>query len=118
MSLGDLVVAVFDMRAEMRSAGADSCEIDAATERSLRSAWPSGRVWKYVCQHCQDYGLEMFWCPGDRTCGRDRPHLAHECGRACSCSRGARYRPRVKSDADFAEAGKVTKPRSMSKFGR
>ncbi len=86
---------------------------------SLRLSWPGQtREWKYLCQHCSDYGLVMAECDGDATCGRDKRHLPHEFGTPCWCSNGNRFRgkPDPKPD-DFASAGKTPK-RQMTRFGR
>jgi hypothetical protein len=118
MSLGSIVKIAADLRDEMRAHGADQAELDAATERIVRANWPSIREWRYLCQRCGDYGLEMFDCPGDASCGRDKQHLPHQYGRPCWCSAGAKLRPTPKADEDFEQAGKVTKPKTFSRFGR
>lgn len=118
MSLGSIVKIVADLRSEMRTNGADTREIAAATERIVRANWPTEREWKHLCQRCGDYGLEMFTCPGDATCGRDKPHLAHEFGQPCWCSAGAKFKAKPRSDEDFQQAGKVTKPKGFSRVGR
>ena len=119
MSLGAIFAGIFQLRTDMRQAGADEAEIAKATERSVRSAWPTTREWKYLCQTCADYGLEMLDCPGDRTCGRDKEHLSHEFGRPCWCDAGAKFRKAPRSEEDFQQAGKVQKPaRGFSRMGR
>lgn len=119
MSLGDIIQAVMQMRESMRADGAEEREIEAATERSVRSSWPFTREWKYLCQQCSDYGLVMHECPGDATCGRHKPHLAHEFGKPCWCSLGQRFKARPKTETDFQEAGKMKKPdRSFTRAGR
>jgi hypothetical protein len=118
-SLGQMVAAIIDMRAELRANGADEHAVSVATERSIRLAWPSVREWKYLCHTCDDYGLEMGFCPGDRTCGRDKQHLPHEFGRPCWCSAGAKFRKReVNPDVDHLEAGKTPKPKRFTRFGQ
>ena len=115
-SLGAIVAAIIQMRAELRANGADEQAVAMATERSIRAAWPTTREWKFLCQSCDDYGLEMGVCPGDRTCGRDKQHLPHEFGRPCWCGAGAKFRKREPSpDTDFQQAGKVSKP---TRWGR
>lgn len=111
MSLGSIVKIVGDMRAEMRAAGADQPAIDAATERVVKANWPTEREWKYLCQTCRDYGLEMFECPGDSTCGRDQPHGPHDFGRPCWCSAGQKFRAKSRAETDWQEAAKVQKPK-------
>lgn len=116
-TLGQLVRDLCEMRAELRSNGADARAVELATERVVRQRFPSVREWKYLCQQCQDYGLETAECPGDRTCGRDKPHLPHAFGRPCWCSAGARFKKReADPEVDFQQAGKVQ--RKPSRFGR
>lgn len=84
-------------------------------ERVLREAWPQTRPWKYLCDRCDDYGLQLTECAGDATCGRSRAHLPHVFGTPCWCSQGARYREQPKPAADdFTQAGR-SKP---SRVGR
>lgn len=116
-TLGQLVRDLSEMRAELRELGSDDQAIRLATERLVRQRWPFAREWKFVCQRCDDYGLEMACCPGDRTCGRDKAHLPHEFGVPCWCSAGAKFQKRaLNPEADFQQAGKVQKP--MKRFGR
>lgn len=119
MSLGSIIAAVFELRASMREQGATEQAIAEATERSVRSAWPkTEREWKYLCHRCSDYGLEIFDCPGDATCGREKPHLPHDYGQPCWCSAGAKFRPKPRNDDDFQQAGKTPKPsKGFQKFG-
>jgi hypothetical protein len=83
----------------------------------LRLAWPKGREtdWKYLCNACSDYGLEMHDCPGDATCGRGKPHLPHDFGRPCWCSNGAKFRAKTRTPEDFAEAGRTSKPTRLGR---
>src|SRR6185503_9128267 len=80
---------------------ADGVPLEAryeAMEQSIRLAWPRGRehAWHFLCASCSDYGLEMHQCPGDASCGRQRPHLAHDYGRPCWCQKGARFKDKPK----------------------
>lgn len=83
---------------------------------SLKAAWPKGRTeeWKYLCTNCLDYGLSMSTCPGDATCGRPKPHLAHEFGTPCWCQLGKRFRTTPKQATDYTDAAQ-TRP---SRVGR
>jgi hypothetical protein len=81
----------------------------AGLEKTLRAAWPQVREWKYLCSNCADYGLVMAVCGGDRFCGRDHEHLAHEFGRPCWCSAGQKFKPKPVNAEDFTQAAK-TKP--------
>jgi hypothetical protein len=44
-----------------------------------------GRTWKTECERCEDTGWEYFWCPGDKTCSRNKTHLSHSYVRECVC---------------------------------
>lgn len=126
MSLSDsLLVQTF--REAMRIWDAQKAEGISRADRvlglaqSLKAAWPKGREegWKYLCTGCSDYGLEMHECPGDATCGRDKPHLPHEFGTPCWCSAGKRFKAPAKTADDFTGAGTVTrKPKQWSRGGR
>lgn len=63
-----------------------------ALETLLRDVWPQVREWKYVCATCDDIGRRVVACPGDPTCGRRRPHAAHEFVVPCGCRFGDRFR--------------------------
>lgn len=85
-------------------------------ERTLRAAWPQTREWKYLCQNCNDTGLVISFCEGDATCGRDRPHYAHDYGTPCWCSLGAKFKPKPKpGPEDFTAAAKVSKPTRLGR---
>jgi len=89
--------------------------------KSLEAAWPKGRdtTWKYLCDHCHDYGLEILTCPGDATCGRSKPHQAHEWGNPCWCSKGQRFKVPAKPSAEnFSAAGKTPKRSAFARIGR
>jgi hypothetical protein len=91
-------------------------------EQTLRAAWPRGRQepWRFNCEQCEDRGLVMSTCPGvaEATCGRERPHLAHDFGRPCWCEGGARFRPKAKPTEDdaVASAAKVSKPQKVGRW--
>lgn len=91
-------------------------------EKTLRAAWPKGRdvAWKFLCESCADYGLQIGTCPGDATCGRPKRHLAHEYGVPCWCPAGKKFTKREPSPDDFTQAGKTKAPkvRSFSQVGR
>lgn len=64
----------------------------AAQTALLREALPSARhdPWRVECVHCEDTGWRLedghgLFCPGDRTCGRERKHQAHTYTEACAC---------------------------------
>jgi hypothetical protein len=118
MSLGAIVKIVWDMRDDMRHAGASELSIAEATERIVRANWPFVREWKYLCQRCFDYGVEISSCPGDSTCDRSKLHGPHEFARPCWCSAGEKFRNKPKTESDFEAAGKVQKQRSFTRFVR
>lgn len=86
--------------------GVSLLERIAGLTKTLRAAWPQTREWKYLCNLCEDRGLEMLMCPGDRSCGRDREHLPHDYGRACLCSAGNRFKRPAPTEADYTQAAK------------
>lgn len=45
-------------------------ERTAGLERTLRAAWPKGRVWHYLCEACQDTGWARGTCTAATPCGR------------------------------------------------
>lgn len=57
------------------------------TVETLRKSLPPARhePWHHTCDLCEDTGWEPFECPGDATCGRQRPHYAHRYVRPCPC---------------------------------
>lgn len=72
----------FPTTAEWRTAA------DAAQQAEFRRALPAPRdePWHHDCGDCEDTGWVLgLSCPGDRTCGRPRPHLAHSYTVACPC---------------------------------
>lgn len=120
MSLGDIINAVFELRSDMRAAGATTAEIEKATERSVRSAWPSTPIdewpgWAQAlrCAYCDGTGLVIH-----RNVKNRLGVLVDE-GTPCRCPLGAKFLPPAPKDDDFQEAGKTTKPkRGFSRFGR
>jgi hypothetical protein len=119
MSLGSIIVAVCQMRQDMRGAGASELEIEKATERSVRASWPTvdERMWPAWmtlarCAYCDGTGLVIH-----RNV-KNRLGLIVDEGTPCRCPQGQKFLPKMKSEADFQEAGKVSKPkRNFSRFG-
>lgn len=118
MSLGDIVAAIVELRADMRGAGATEPAIAQATERTVRASWPSvdERLWPALmtlarCAYCDGTGLVIH-----RNV-KNRLGVIVDEGTPCRCPLGNRFLPKVKSDADFAEAGKVKKSKGFQKFG-
>lgn len=123
-----------------RAEGATQAELDTMMEKTLRSAWPQVREWKYLCSLCDDTGLITKLCRRGARCNgissrsdtwRDPPGKyqracavdplsdeRHDYGVPCTCSRGTRFKEKPKAGPeDFShEAGRSTgKP---SRFGR
>lgn len=117
MSLGDVITDALRMADELRAGGMTRDQVHAALEQTLREHWPFTREWKYVCQNCDDLGLQMRTCDGQGACGRTRPHLPHDYGQPCYCKAGAKFekRDRTQQDAIAAAARTSTK---MTRAGR
>ena len=94
---------------EMKAGGSSPTECLSALEKWLRASWPFSREWKYLCQNCEDTGLTHENCPGDRTCGREKPHGGHTFGTPCWCSLGRRFKEKQAMPEDFTQAGKMTR---------
>lgn len=79
----------------------------------LKQILRHGREWKYLCERCDDYGLELHECSGDATCGRHRVHLPHSYGKPCVCSKGRAFEKPAKDvyPEDFTQAGRTAKPK-------
>lgn len=98
----------------------------------LRDVWPQTRAWHYVCDDCSDTGLVTAVCrlgarcdglssrvdhysqkPGKyrRLCGLNPDSdYVHEYSRPCQCVKGERFKHAPKAPADFAQAGRSSKP--------
>lgn len=101
---------------QQKADGVSLTERQAGFEKTIRACWPFTREWKYLCDRCLDYGLEIATCPGDATCGRVKAHLPHTFGSPCWCAQGSRYKEKPKpGKEDFSHAGK-SKP--MTRLGR
>jgi hypothetical protein len=100
----------------LRANGASIPDATKSLEAVLREYLTLTREWKYLCSHCDDYGLVMGTCSGDATCGRDQPHLPHSFGTPCWCERGNKFRKKLPADPDdFAQAGRTRKPTRMGR---
>ena len=118
MSLSRAIEEALQLRAELKAKGLPAEELAHAFTAAVRDVWPKAREWKYLCQACAGYGLEMHACPGDRTCGRSTEHGPHEFGKPCWCSAGKPFRDKpAASPSQFTDAGKTPK-RQMSRFGQ
>jgi len=94
----------------MKAEGLSLTERQRHLRKALAAAWPKLHDWRYTCDRCHDFGLIMLDCPGDSTCGRKKPHLAHEYGVPCHCPVGAKYVAREKAAEDYTTAAKVRQP--------
>jgi len=97
------------LREQMRADGASQVECDALLEEALRAHWPFTREWKYLCELCQDTGLQL-----ERRPARVYGDALVDVGTPCTCRLGERFKPRRKADDDFIAAGRVSKP---TRFG-
>jgi len=117
-TLGPLATAYLDAMALLDRQQADGVSFDERMrgfEAVIRGVWPQTRAWHVLCLACEDYGLMMRACPGDATCGRTRPHLAHDFGTPCHCAKGIRFREQAApSPEDFQAAGK-SKPTRLGR---
>lgn len=122
--LGPLATAITEalkMRDRMKADGMSGDALNAGLEGVLRELWPkpAGRSepWRYNCEACQDYGLEILPCPGNATCGFLKPHGPHEFGRPCFCGKGSRFRDAPKpTGTDAVE--RASKQKKPSRWGR
>lgn len=71
----------FPTTAEWRQAA------EVARVQQLREAVKPAREepWQYECGACLDTGWDEQFCPGDRTCGREKKHGAHSFVSVCPC---------------------------------
>jgi hypothetical protein len=111
--LAHLGAATFEILDRMKANGENFEARCAYLEGILRQILCHGRAWKYLCQQCDDRGLMLSDCPGNDTCGRSKPHLAHTFGRPCHCAKGRQFeKPRDAFPEDYTQAGKTHKPKS------
>lgn len=112
-SLGALVMQAADIATRMKADGASDRERFAVVEATIRECWPRTRTWKYLCESCRDTGLVI------RADVVNKLGCRVDEGVPCHCSAGARFRERPRGeDDDFTQAGKVTKPKGFTRFGR
>lgn len=132
-TLGEIAMELLELARQMRDEGATVDEVNAYVERGLRSAWPSVREWKYLCDDCSDTGWKHGICSdrnhcgrpfklpnqrGDDYTGRGQCRPGHDFVRPCYCKNGRdRYTDlyKTRQAEDFTTAGK-TKP--MTRLGR
>ncbi len=124
MSLSGTIAECLRLTAKMRQDGATPDEIHAYIEAVLRESWPKGRVWKYICDRCQDTGWEYFQCAGSQVvgpsdCARTKAHLPHNYVEYCTCEKGNRMAgARAMAAPDALESVAKKPAKSFSKWGR
>ena len=139
--LASAYLEAIELRDRLQADGMSGPALDAGLEGVLRQYWPFTRTWKYLCQDCDDTGLQLFHCRRGQRCNgistrTDGPrdtHLhyrrlcasdpdadyEHDYGEPCLCTRGERFRGKPKPDPSaFADAGKTSTPRGWSRMGR
>ena len=116
--LAETITQALHHRDLQRTAGATPLELAANFEKTIRACWPFTREWKFLCNACDDYGLQMQECAGDTTCGRTHPHGPHSFGAACWCEKGRRFREKAKTEASAIDAAARVKKAQPSRFGR
>ena len=97
-ALAQTMMEAISHRRAQRLAGADSDELDANLEKTLRACWPVVRAWKYLCETCRDTGWRVWTCDGGIRCGRTKPHSAHEYVESCTCSKGEKIHAALHPD--------------------
>jgi len=89
--------------------------------QTLRAVWPLTRVWRYVCDRCNDTGWEPRSCTPETHCGRRRCEPGHDYVVPCVCLKGEGRRqqltPSALTQGDFEQAGKG-KRKGFTKVGR
>lgn len=100
----------------MRRNGMTKEQADYALEQHLRSVMTHVQEWKYICEQCDDTGLEILNCP-DVRCQRRAEHGPHTYGVPCRCRKGDRWRDRPQTpDDDLTAAANM--PKRMTRMGR
>jgi len=112
---------VADARAAWRADGMNEREIAKATERMVRhhldpltaplEQWPEWML-RGRCAYCDGTGLVIHKGVTNRL------RIEVDEGFPCSCPLGARFIDRQPPTPDHTQAGKVTKPKVFSRFGR
>lgn len=119
MSLASVIEEALNQREQMKAQGMTDAELAEGFEQVVREVWPFTREWKYLCNTCNDTGLELRNCPDGQLCGlgKGKQHEhPHEYGVPCFCSLGARFKKRGPTpEDDVAKAARTT--RKPSRFG-
>lgn len=119
--LATAVMQCIEIRDKMKDDGITGDDLNCGLEGVLRDLWPKphGRTtpWRFNCDTCSDYGYEYFKCAGDETCGRTRPHAAHDYVRPCFCAKGQTMIEKRMPTPDDATT-RAAKPKKMKQWGR
>jgi len=122
-----------------KAAGVPFLDRIKGLDQVLRSAWPQGREWHYLCEQCNDTGLVVSVCRKGARCngistrtdspgqqpGKYRRLCAlnpnsdyeHDYSAPCWCAAGGRWRQKPPSTDDGTNVGK-SKPKPWSRAGR
>ena len=120
MRLTQMLADVVELRDVLRSQGASRAAIQTATENIVRDAWEPltrpihewpGYYQTPTCAYCDGTGLVM------RFHVRNRLGVDVTEGEPCRCPRGARFQPPNNAPESYTSAGKMPKPKQLSRFG-
>lgn len=112
--------------AEYIDARKDGATVDEALgtlETKLR-AWPTATKFRPKCEACSDGGWVESTCRDGHRCGRPscekHPERTHTFTELCSCAAGDKRRPHARANGDdpMASAGRTSKRKQPTFFGR
>lgn len=109
-TLGRLVMEAVSECDRLRQAGASIEDVQRGLENLIRDRWPFVREWHYICSSCNDCGLVM-------VSEVNKLGTRVETGYPCSCPKGNRFRPKVRTEDDAVAAAARAK-KAPSRFGR
>jgi len=111
--LGAAVMEAVRLASLMKADGADDATRFRVIESVIRECWPVTRVWRYLCEQCRDTGLVVQDGVTNRLGG-----VVSE-GYPCTCGKGKLFREKPVGDSDdYTKAGKVSKPKGFTRWGR
>lgn len=85
-----------------------SAAMNLQQERRRSLAANSSTLNPIECEMCDDTGSVYADCPGDRTCGRGRPHAPHGFVCVCACRVTNETYQRRQASAAAGQVGTVT----------
>lgn len=118
--LSALVDGLYQARREWREQGLDARQIQAATEKLVRTYWEplvahedTWPEWASApkCAYCDGSGLVIR-----RVINRLKIEVSE--GVPCRCPKGLRFLPPIPKDDDFTQAGKTPAKKGWSRAGR